>query len=109
MALTYAIQQKLGAGAARMNVVRITIGAAGDYSAGLTFDAASCGVAAIQHVIHVGGNAIGNNWFWDHATSKLRANKTGSALSGELIEVAGSDVSGDVIQVLVIGDQVNKG
>ena len=107
MALTYTPRQKMTFGAARANMVDITIGAAGDYSSGLTLTPQSLGLGTIQAVLVTGTNVIGATWFFDQNTGKLRGLK-GNGVA-EFIEVAGADISGDIVRVIAIGDAVNKG
>lgn len=109
MALTFTPISKMSWGNARATLQTITIGAAGDYSSGLTVTAANVRLGSIAFLVVVGGDHIGEQWYYDQSTGKLRANKTGAATSGEFIEVAGSDVSGDIILVLAVGDNANKG
>jgi len=101
MALTYSVKYKNVAGNARRHVVDITVGAAGDYSSGITVDPVACGMSAIDAIEPVGTD-IGVNWVMNPTTGKLQAYKTGAALSGVNAEVAGADVATHVVRVVCV-------
>lgn len=109
MALTYAIQRKNVVGAQKRNLVKVTVGVAGDYSTGITLDAASCGVGRIHYAKYVGsqGATTRATWEWDFTNSKLRGYKSNTAALHT--EVAGADVASMELYIEVVGDQVNKG
>lgn len=98
MALSYSIVKKSVAGNTRRHLVDVTVGVAGDYSSGLTLDAASCGLTRIDGVSPYGAD-VAAIFVWDPTTSKLRAYKTGAALSGVLAEAAGADVATKKVRV----------
>lgn len=101
MALSYSIQKKSVAGNTRRHLVDITIGVAGDYSSGITIDAASCGLKRIDGMSPYGAD-VAAIFVFDPTANKLRAYKTGAALSGVLLEVAGADVAAKKVRVEVV-------
>lgn len=107
MALTFSIKKKVVTDNSRRHLVSITIGAAGDYSSGVTVTAANCGLAqlgtGLDYCEVVGSSIPGAIWYWDPVTLKLRASKTGAGLSGVFAEVAGADVATTVVQVVAVG------
>jgi hypothetical protein len=109
MALTITPRANFSLGNARGTLTDVTIGAAGDYSSGVTLTAANLRLGSIQFILVSGSDDITVNWFYDQATGKIRASKTGAATSAVFIEAAGADVAGDVVRVFAIGDNPNKG
>lgn len=109
MALTISKLSGNVVGAKRINLVRVTIGAAGDYSTGLTLTAALMGLGSLDYVKVVGSQGATTRafWEWDFTNSKLRGYKSNTAALHT--EVVGSDVSGMILTVEAHGDQVNKG
>lgn len=107
MALTITPVTKMTWGNARVTIQTVTIGVAGDYSSGLTLTAANLRLGSLTYASVIGSNALGVSWYWDQSTSKLRGMK-GNGVA-EFVEAAGADVAGDVLLVLAVGDNANKG
>lgn len=107
MALTITPVTKMTWGNARVTVQTVNIGAAGDYSSGITLTAANVRLGTISFLSVIGSSALGVAWYWDQGTAKLRGMK-GNGVA-EFVEAAGADVSGDTLLVLAVGDNANKG
>lgn len=107
MALTFTVKKKVVTDNSRRHLVSIAIGVAGDYSSGITVTAAGCGLSQLGSNLDycevVGSTIPGVLWYWDPTTLKLRASKTGAALSGVFAEAAGADVAGTTVQVVAVG------
>lgn len=99
MALT--TTEVLGARNALRRLIRTTIGAAGDYSSGVTIPAVS-GIGAIAGV-DVLGSTVGATWTFDPTTAKLRGYVQGAG-AGLLTEITGAQANGATLLLEVIED-----
>lgn len=112
MAVALTNINKLSFGNARGTIATVTF-AAGDYTGsptGVTLDPATFRVGRIIGVAVLGGTDPEAVFYWDPTNSKLRAMVTGPGLGGVMEEATAAEAAAaGAVQVLVIGDIVNKG
>lgn len=109
MAISSSIVRSGVPGDLAYNVVDVTLD--GSYPAGgYPITPATFGLSSID-LLHVsgargsvGGATLGLVWEWDHVNSKLKAYRTGSATSNELLETDAPKVSSaTVLRVIAYG------
>jgi hypothetical protein len=104
VALSYSIKKRRVMGNVARNLVELTIGVAGDYSAGgITLSPGSCGLGTLESV-HVVGCDKAVLFGQDPVSNKLKGYKGNGA--AVLTEVAGADVAGGIVRFIAEGDSV---